>query len=78
MVGMNYAHLTLKKVRLFLEIIILGKASWTDTQAETSEWEEQKKRKKTLKQDAKEVRREDKRKKKTEGNMDKNNSFTDI
>lgn len=31
-----------------------------------------------MKQDVKEVRREDKRKKKAEANMGKNNSFTDI
>lgn len=35
-------------------------------QAETSKWKEQKKRKKTLKQDAKEVRREDKGKRQRE------------
>lgn len=40
-------------------------------QAETSKWEEQKQRKKTLKQDTKEVKRQDKRKQRTVRNMDK-------
>ena len=45
-------------------------------QAETSKWEEQK-RKKTLKQDTKKGKREDKRKQKT-GIWIKESSFTDL